>query len=71
MEETRKEKFRRLAEKRTTSVLEQLRILGNLSNKANYDHSPEEVSKIFYAIDSQLKTVKARFSTNKKREFKL
>ncbi len=71
MEETRKERFRRLAEKRTTSVLEQLRILGNLSNKANYDYSPEEVRKIFYAIDSQLRTVKARFADNKKRKFKL
>ena len=71
MEETRREKFKRLAEKRTTSVLEQLRILGNLSNKANYDYSPEEVRKIFTAIDSQLRTVKARFTGNTKSKFKL
>lgn len=69
--ETRNEKFKRLAEKRTNAVLEQLRILGNLSNKANYDYSPEEVRKIFSAIDSQLRTVKARFSDSKKRKFKL
>jgi len=69
--ETRNEKFKRLAEKRTNAVLEQLRILGNLSNKANYDYSPEEVRKIFSAIDSQLRTVKARFSKSTKKEFRL
>jgi len=71
MAETRREKFKRLAEKRTNAVLEQLRILGNLSNKANYDYSPEEVRKIFSAIDSQLKTIKAKFAGNKKTKFKL
>jgi len=69
--ETRNEKFKRLAEKRTNAVLEQLRILGNLSNKANYDYSPDEVRKIFSAIDSQLRTIKAKFAGNAKRQFKL
>lgn len=71
MKETRREKFRRLAEKRTNAVLEQLRILGNLSNKANYDYSPEDARKIFSAIDSQLRIIKAKFSGSTKREFKL
>jgi len=71
MRETRKERFKRLAEKRTTTVLERLRILGNLSNKANYDYSDDEVRKIFTAIDLQIKSIKAKFSTNKKGEFKL
>lgn len=71
MRETRKERFRRLAERRTTAVLEKLRILGNLSNKANYGYTDDEVRKIFVAIDSQLRTVKAKFLHNKKREFKL
>jgi len=48
MAETRREKFKRLAEKRTNAVLEQLRILGNLSNKANYDYSPEEALHIVF-----------------------
>lgn len=71
MSETRQERFKRLAIYRTNAVLEKLRILGNLSNKANYDYSPEEVRKIFSAIDSQIRIIKAKFSGSIKREFKL
>ena len=69
--ETRKEKFIRLATYRTNLVLEKLRILGNLSNKTNYDYTDEEVNKIFAAIDSQLRIAKARFTGKRKKEFKL
>lgn len=69
--ESRREKFKRLATYRTNIVLEKLRILGNLSNKANYDYTDEEVNKIFYAIDTQIRITKARFAGKKKREFKL
>lgn len=68
--ESRKEKFRRLAEYRTNAILEKLRIIGNLSNKSNYDYTDEEINKIFYAIDSQLRIVKARFLSKRKKEFK-
>jgi len=71
MTETRKEKFRRLATYRTNAVLDKLRLLGNLSNKSNYDYTDEEISKIFYAIDSQLRNVRASFTNKRKREFKL
>ncbi len=71
MLESRKDRFKRLATTRTNAVLEKLRILGNLSNKANYDYSPEDVRKIFRAIDEQLRVIKAKFSGSTKREFKL
>lgn len=70
MAETRRSRFKRMATKRTNKVLEQLRILGNLSNKSYYDYSDEEINKMFRAIESQLKTVKARFK-RKRRKFKL
>lgn len=69
--ENRREKFRRLAIYRTNLVLEKLRILGNLSNKANYDYIEEDVNKIFAAIDSQLRITKARFAGKHKKDFKL
>lgn len=69
--ENRREKFIRLATYRTNIVLEKLRILGNLSNKTNYDYSDEDINKIFNAIDSQLRITKARFSGKRKREFQL
>jgi hypothetical protein len=71
MTETRQERFKRLAIYRTNAVLEKLRILGNLSNKANYDYSEADVSKIFSAIESQLRTIKLRFSGSTKKEFRL
>lgn len=71
MTETRQERFKRLAIYRTNAVLEKLRILGNLSNKTNYDYSDDEVNKIFYAVDSQLRNIKTRFVNKAKREFKL
>ena len=71
MTETRQERFKRLAIYRTNAVLEKLRILGNLSNKANYDYSEEEVRKIFKAVDDQLRIVRNKFSRSIKREFKL
>lgn len=69
--ETRKEKFVRLATYRTNLILEKLRILGNLSNKTNYDYTDEDINKIFTAIDSQLRIAKARFAGKRKKEFKL
>jgi hypothetical protein len=71
MNESRRERFKRLATQRTNAVLDKLRLLGNLSNKANYDYSEEEISKIFSAIDSQLRNVKSLFSKGSKKEFKL
>lgn len=71
MSENKGDRFKRLAVFRTNAVLEKLRILGNLSNKTNYDYSDEEMNKIFYAIDSQLRIVKARFTGKRRKEFRL
>jgi len=71
MTETRQERFKRLAIYRTNAILDKLRILGNLSNKTNYDYTENEINKIFYAIDSQLRGVKARFLSKKRKKFNL
>ncbi len=71
MGETRQDRFKRLAIQRTNAVLNKLRLLGNLSNKTNYDYSEDDLRKIFSAIDAQLKDIKLKFSGSKKREFKL
>ncbi|HEY4509564.1 MAG TPA: hypothetical protein VJC15_01080 [Candidatus Paceibacterota bacterium] len=71
-EETRKERFRRVVSRRTENILEDLRILGNCSNKSMYDYIDEDVAKVFGTIEEQLRAVKARFKTvRKKRKFKL
>lgn len=70
MSDIRRSRFKRIATKRTNKVLEQLRILGNLSNKSYYNYSEAEVNKMFKAIESQLRTVKTRFKP-RRRKFKL
>jgi len=71
MSETRREKFNRLATYRTNAVLDKIRILGNLSNRSNYDYDESDVKKIFGAIEEQIRLLKARFMSKKRREFKL
>ncbi len=69
--ETRREKFIRLATKRTNDVMERLRILGNLSNKSSYEYYPEDINKIFRAVEDQLKIVKAKFKSGRNKKFQL
>ena len=70
--ETKREKFVRLAEKRTENVLNGLRLLGNLANTRNYDYSDEDVIKIVKALRSALSDLEHSFSSaNKTTSFKL
>lgn len=69
--ETRHERFKRLASKRTNEILEKIRILGNCSNKSSYEYTEKEVNKIFSEIEKQLKLTKAKFLRGKREKFKL
>ena len=69
--ETRHERFRRIAAKRTNDILDKMRILGNCSNKSSYEYTEDEVNKIFYELDKQLKLTKARFISKKTKMFEL
>jgi len=60
------EKFRQISEKRVNSILQKLKILGNLSNKSNYYYENEDVTKIFQAIEKATKEVKDRFLNKEK-----
>lgn len=71
MGETRHERFKRVASKRTNEILEKIRILGNCSNKSSYEYAEEEVNKIFSEIDKQLKLTKAKFLVGKRERFRL
>lgn len=53
--------FKRLATQRVNRTLNDLRLIGNLSNRANYEFSAEEVDAIFAALKSGVKECKARF----------
>ena len=70
-DETRKERFRRVAARRTNQILNQIRVLGNCSNKSSYSYTDDDIQKIFSTIEKELRITKARFSSRKKRDFKL
>lgn len=72
MLDDKKERFVRIAERRTNNILEQLRLLGNCSNKNNYSYTEEDVKKIFSVIETELKAVKMKFNSKANKEkFKL
>lgn len=70
-QESRNERFKRIAAKRTNDILEKIRILGNCSNKSSYEYTEDEVNKIFSEIDKQSKLIKAKFLARKRERFKL
>ena len=53
--------FRRLATQRVNKTLNDLRLIGNLSNTSNYTFTPEEVDAIFAALRSGVSDCKKRF----------
>ena len=67
----KQERFKRLATTRTNIVIKRIKVLGNCANRSAYEYTEEEINKIFSAIESELKHVKAKFSFPKNREFKL
>ncbi len=70
-----REKFVRLATKRVNSAIKVINLIGNLSNKSNYDYTEEDVAKIFKALQEELNACKKRFDMaskpGKKKIFKL
>lgn len=59
--ESKRERFVRIAEARTNKIIDMIQLLGNCSNRGTYDYSKDDVRKIFGAIESELKTAKAKF----------
>lgn len=61
MEETKRERFVRIAEARTNKILDMIRLLGNCSSKASYEYTDEDVKKIFNTLEKELKNTKNKF----------
>lgn len=65
---SKRDKFKSLAENRVNSVLNNLRLIGNLSNKSNYDYTSEDVRKINAAISKEFREMRERFSNGGNRD---
>ena len=61
MSENKRDRFVRLAERRTNSVIERIRVLSNCSNRYAYEYHEEDVRKMFSAIEKELKAARAKF----------
>ncbi len=62
VQETKRDKFVRLAEARTNKIIDMIQLLGNCSNKNQYEYTQRDVNKIFSAIQAELDAAKKRFN---------
>ena len=63
-----REKFVELANKRVSRALKAVQLIGNLSNRSNYDYSDEDVSKIIKALQDEVAACRRRFDLAKKKQ---
>jgi hypothetical protein len=61
--ESKRQKFRALAEARTNKALEAITRIGNLSNRQIYEYDEGEVRKIVRALKEAISAVEARFDS--------
>lgn len=72
MEETKKEKFIRLAEARTNNALKQISLIGNLANTSNYDYDIKDVDRILKTLRNSINELEVAFKgENKTKKFSL
>ena len=66
MSRDKQSKFVQLAEQRTNTAIKSMQLIGNLSNKRNYDYSEDQAAKIFAVLEGELKELKLKFKTASK-----
>ena len=72
MNETKHERFCRLAENRMTNILKQFELLGNLSNTSAYEYTQHDIDKIIRALKAAVSEVERSFKVdNKNKKFTL
>ena len=65
----KREKFINLANKRVNKALKQINLIGNLSNKNNYEYTQDEVKQMIKALEEGIQRCKESFNTNKEKNF--
>ncbi len=54
-------KFIRLANKRVNAALEAIHNVGELSNRSKYEYSEEDVEKMIFSLEKDIRDCKKRF----------
>jgi hypothetical protein len=57
----KRDNFIRLAEGRVTRAIDSIRVIGNLSNRSNYEYSEADTKIIIDALQSEVNALKAQF----------
>lgn len=65
---TKRDKFVALAEKRVVRAIHDLRLIGNLSNRNNYEFSEKDVDKILNALQQEITSLRSQFKSSTARE---
>ena len=65
MANKKREKFIELAEKRVNTAIKTMRLIGNLSNRNNYDYDDALVKEVISVLERELQDLKRRFSPEK------
>ncbi len=60
--DSKRDKFVRIAEKRTANAMKTIRIIGKLGNKAHYEYDEKDVKKIISALSKEVESLKHRLS---------
>ena len=67
---SKREKFVDLANKRVTSAIDKIRLIGNLSDRRFYEYSEKDSKQIIDALSKELNSVKSKFKNNAKKKDK-
>lgn len=67
MRQEDRKKFVDLANKRVSKALKAIQLIGNLSNRSNYDYTPDDAAKIFKALQDEISACRKRFDLASKK----
>jgi predicted amidohydrolase len=64
----KREKFVKLAERRTVNAIKTIRVIGKLGNKNAYQFDETDVQKIVRALSKEIDALKVRMSSSSNKE---
>lgn len=66
MSEKGQDRFVRLAEARVERAIKQIRLIGNLADRSNYDYTEEQATAIIGSLRREVAACRARFDAARK-----
>lgn len=70
MRQADREKFVELARNRVSKALKNIHLIGNLSNRSNYDYTEEDAAKIMRALSDEVSACRKKFDVALKKNSK-